>query len=80
MPETVYAGHVHDRVRRLLVLVPVQSPLRQSPAAPCARVLVVAAAVHGDDETPVDYVCELGKKRAAQFAAVLESRGEEKRT
>jgi hypothetical protein len=22
--------------------------------------------VHGDDETPVDYVCEIGRLRAAQ--------------
>jgi hypothetical protein len=25
---------------------------------------------HGDDETPVEYVCELGHLRAAQFQLV----------
>jgi len=35
-------------------------------------------AVHGDDETPVEYVCELGRLRVAQIQqAIIEHRGEE---
>jgi radical SAM protein with 4Fe4S-binding SPASM domain len=36
----------------------------------CGQCVGWSQAVHGDNETPVDYVCELGRLRAAQFQAV----------
>ena len=36
----------------------------------CAQCPGWSQAVHGDDETPVDYICEIGRLRAAQMVSV----------
>lgn len=55
-------GELRQRKRQL------DTPCRTCTAgALCTQCPGWSQAVHGDDETPVEFVCELGKLRAAQF-------------